>query len=148
MVASPKGLGPEKDCAGKGQQHIQKKDPPSRQRERPPNVRAGEECSCPRPRDHRDRRHRALVCNNSQCGLHLQVMGMKTVTLEQRLISVSLPMLTYVSVQQDAYIVIRCCIPKYITSSKILLTYSEPRGGTLTVTTILLCTAVCACVMQ
>jgi hypothetical protein len=24
MVASPKGLGPEKDCAGKGQQHIQK----------------------------------------------------------------------------------------------------------------------------
>jgi hypothetical protein len=23
MVASPKGLGPEKDCAGKGQQHIQ-----------------------------------------------------------------------------------------------------------------------------
>jgi hypothetical protein len=27
MVASPKGLGPEKDCPGKGQQHIQKTDP-------------------------------------------------------------------------------------------------------------------------
>jgi hypothetical protein len=32
MVASPKGLGPEKDCAGKGQQHIQKTDPSSRLR--------------------------------------------------------------------------------------------------------------------
>jgi hypothetical protein len=29
MVSSPKGLGPEKDCAGKGQQHIQKTDPTS-----------------------------------------------------------------------------------------------------------------------
>jgi hypothetical protein len=27
MVSSPKGLGPEEDCAGKGQQHIQKTDP-------------------------------------------------------------------------------------------------------------------------
>jgi hypothetical protein len=35
MVASPKGLGPEKDCAGKGQQHIQKTDPFSRQTGRP-----------------------------------------------------------------------------------------------------------------
>jgi hypothetical protein len=35
MVASPKGLGPEKDCAGKGQQHIQTTDPFSRQRGRP-----------------------------------------------------------------------------------------------------------------
>jgi hypothetical protein len=26
----PQGLGPEKDCAGKGQQHIQKTDPTSR----------------------------------------------------------------------------------------------------------------------
>jgi hypothetical protein len=26
-VASPKGLGPEKDYAGEGQQHIQKRDP-------------------------------------------------------------------------------------------------------------------------
>jgi hypothetical protein len=34
MVGSPKGLGPEKDCAGKGQQQIQKTDPSSRQRER------------------------------------------------------------------------------------------------------------------
>jgi hypothetical protein len=34
MVASPKGLGPKKDCAGKGQQHIQKTDPSSRQRGR------------------------------------------------------------------------------------------------------------------
>jgi hypothetical protein len=34
MVASPKGLGPEKDCAGKDQQHIQKTDPTSRQRGR------------------------------------------------------------------------------------------------------------------
>jgi hypothetical protein len=25
MVASPKGLGPEKDCAGKGQQHTYKR---------------------------------------------------------------------------------------------------------------------------
>jgi hypothetical protein len=31
----PKGLGSEKDCAGEGQQHIQKKDPSSRQRGRP-----------------------------------------------------------------------------------------------------------------
>jgi hypothetical protein len=35
MAASPKGLGPEKDCAGKGQKHIQKTDPSSRQRGRP-----------------------------------------------------------------------------------------------------------------
>jgi hypothetical protein len=26
MASSPKGLGPVKDCAGKGQQHIQKTD--------------------------------------------------------------------------------------------------------------------------
>jgi hypothetical protein len=31
MVASTKGLGPEKDYAGKGQQHVQKTDPSSRQ---------------------------------------------------------------------------------------------------------------------
>jgi hypothetical protein len=30
MVASPEELGPEKDCAGKDQQHIQKADPSSR----------------------------------------------------------------------------------------------------------------------
>jgi hypothetical protein len=35
MVASPKVLGREKDCAGEGQQHLQKTDPTSRQRERP-----------------------------------------------------------------------------------------------------------------
>jgi hypothetical protein len=35
MVARSKGLGPKKDCAGEGQQHIQKTDPSSRQRERP-----------------------------------------------------------------------------------------------------------------
>jgi hypothetical protein len=28
MVACPKGLGPEKYCAGKGQQHVQKTDRP------------------------------------------------------------------------------------------------------------------------
>jgi hypothetical protein len=28
MVTSSKGLGPEKDCAGKGQQHIQKQNHP------------------------------------------------------------------------------------------------------------------------
>jgi hypothetical protein len=27
MVSSPKGLGSEKDCAGKGQQRIQRTDP-------------------------------------------------------------------------------------------------------------------------
>jgi hypothetical protein len=27
MIASPKGLRPEKDCAGKGRQHIQKNRP-------------------------------------------------------------------------------------------------------------------------
>ncbi|PNF16039.1 Vesicular integral-membrane protein VIP36 [Cryptotermes secundus] len=32
MVASPKGLGPDKDCTGKGQQLIQNTDPSSRQR--------------------------------------------------------------------------------------------------------------------
>jgi hypothetical protein len=35
MVASSKGLRPEKGCAGKGQQHIQQTDPSSRQKERP-----------------------------------------------------------------------------------------------------------------
>jgi hypothetical protein len=35
MVASPKGLGPENNCAGEGQQQLQKTDPYSRQRERP-----------------------------------------------------------------------------------------------------------------
>jgi hypothetical protein len=35
MVARSKGLGPEKDCAGEGQQHIQMTDPSSRQRGRP-----------------------------------------------------------------------------------------------------------------
>jgi hypothetical protein len=34
MVASPKGLGPEKGCADKGQQHTQKIGPSSRQRGR------------------------------------------------------------------------------------------------------------------
>jgi hypothetical protein len=35
MVASPKGLGPDNDCAGEGQQQLQTTDPSSRQRERP-----------------------------------------------------------------------------------------------------------------
>jgi hypothetical protein len=35
MVASSKGLGSENDCAGKGQQHIQKIDSSPRQRGRP-----------------------------------------------------------------------------------------------------------------
>jgi hypothetical protein len=35
MVASPKGLGPENDCADEGQQQLQTTDPSSRQRERP-----------------------------------------------------------------------------------------------------------------
>jgi hypothetical protein len=35
MVASPKGLGPEKDCAGNGQQHVQMTDPSFHQRGRP-----------------------------------------------------------------------------------------------------------------
>jgi hypothetical protein len=35
MVASPKGLGPKKDCTGKGQQHIKKTDLSSRQKRRP-----------------------------------------------------------------------------------------------------------------
>jgi hypothetical protein len=39
MFTSPKGLGPEKHCAGKDQQHIQKIDPSSRQRWRPTKVR-------------------------------------------------------------------------------------------------------------
>jgi hypothetical protein len=39
MVSSPKGLGPEKDCAGKDQKHIQKTDPTSRQRGRPTRTR-------------------------------------------------------------------------------------------------------------
>jgi hypothetical protein len=34
MVASPTGLGPENDCAGEGQQQLQKTDPSSRQKER------------------------------------------------------------------------------------------------------------------
>jgi hypothetical protein len=34
MVASPKGLGPEKDCVSKGQHHIQKTDQRSSQRGR------------------------------------------------------------------------------------------------------------------
>jgi hypothetical protein len=39
MVASPKGLGPEKHCAGKGQQQIQKRDPSSRQKGSPTKKR-------------------------------------------------------------------------------------------------------------
>jgi hypothetical protein len=39
VVASTKGFGPEKDCTGKGQQHIHKTDPSSRQRERPTKTR-------------------------------------------------------------------------------------------------------------
>jgi hypothetical protein len=35
MVASPKGLGPENECAGEGQQLLLTTDPSSRQRERP-----------------------------------------------------------------------------------------------------------------
>jgi hypothetical protein len=35
MVACPKLLGPETDCAGKGQQQLQTTDPSSRQRGRP-----------------------------------------------------------------------------------------------------------------
>jgi hypothetical protein len=35
----PKGLGPEKDCAGKRQQHIKKTDSSSRQRGRPTRTR-------------------------------------------------------------------------------------------------------------
>jgi hypothetical protein len=35
MVASPKGLGPDSDCADEGQQQLQTTDPSSRQRERP-----------------------------------------------------------------------------------------------------------------
>jgi hypothetical protein len=36
MVSSPKGLGPEKDCAGKGPQHI-RKDRPVLSSERAPH---------------------------------------------------------------------------------------------------------------
>jgi hypothetical protein len=39
MGSSPKGLGPEKDCAGKGQRHLQKTDPSSRQRGRTTETR-------------------------------------------------------------------------------------------------------------
>jgi hypothetical protein len=35
MVSSLKGLGPENDCAGEGQQQLQTTDPSSRQRDRP-----------------------------------------------------------------------------------------------------------------
>jgi hypothetical protein len=35
MVTSPMGLGPDNDCAGEGQQQLQKTDPSSLQRERP-----------------------------------------------------------------------------------------------------------------
>jgi hypothetical protein len=35
MVASSKGHGPEKDRAGKNQEHVQMTDPSSRQRGRP-----------------------------------------------------------------------------------------------------------------
>jgi hypothetical protein len=35
MVTSPKGLGPEKDYAGEGQQNTEKTEPSSRQRGRP-----------------------------------------------------------------------------------------------------------------
>jgi hypothetical protein len=39
VVTSPKGLRPEKDYAGEGQQHILKTDPSSRQRGRPTKTR-------------------------------------------------------------------------------------------------------------
>jgi hypothetical protein len=40
MVMSLKGLGPEKEYAGEGQQHMQKTDPSSRQRGRPTKSRS------------------------------------------------------------------------------------------------------------
>jgi hypothetical protein len=42
MVTSPKRLGPWKDYAGEGQQHIRKTDPSSRQRGRPTK----QDCNC------------------------------------------------------------------------------------------------------
>jgi hypothetical protein len=39
MIANPRGLGPEKDCAGKDRQHIQNTDPSFRQRGRPTKTR-------------------------------------------------------------------------------------------------------------
>jgi hypothetical protein len=42
MVSSSKGLGPEKDGPGKGQQHTQKTDLSSRQRGRP--TKQGRKC--------------------------------------------------------------------------------------------------------
>jgi hypothetical protein len=39
MATSPKGLGPDKDCAGKGQQQLQTADPSSRQRGRTTRTR-------------------------------------------------------------------------------------------------------------
>jgi hypothetical protein len=39
MVMSLKGLGPEKDYADEGQQHIKKTDPSSRERGRPKKTR-------------------------------------------------------------------------------------------------------------
>jgi hypothetical protein len=39
MVASPKGLEPENECAGDGQQQLQTTDPSSRQRERPTSTK-------------------------------------------------------------------------------------------------------------
>jgi hypothetical protein len=40
MVTGPKGLEPEKDYAGKAQQHIKKTDPSSRQRGRPTETKS------------------------------------------------------------------------------------------------------------
>jgi hypothetical protein len=39
MVSNPKGLGPDNDCAGEGQQQLQTTDPSSRQRERPKSTK-------------------------------------------------------------------------------------------------------------
>jgi hypothetical protein len=39
MVTSTKGLGPENNCAGKGQQHVQMTEPSSRQRGGPTETR-------------------------------------------------------------------------------------------------------------
>jgi hypothetical protein len=88
MVASPKGLGPKKDCAGKGQ-HIQNTDPSTRQRGRPTKL----DRNCQRlinifPWASDGARHQDLLTDRqSQCDFDLTLRQTMTLTKDKPVLS-------------------------------------------------------------
>jgi hypothetical protein len=69
MVASPKGLGPKKDCAGKSQQHIQKTDPSSSQRGR------------------LTKKKKTVTVKESKFGLHFTTVKLRHIYITSRVLS-------------------------------------------------------------